>query len=123
MINGKVFYHCSAPDASGFYSGQSKSGYEIEANIDGLQDSTVYLAYHLGDKQYIKDTLKLDRSGHGIFRGKEALPQGIYMIVLPGRKYFEILISTISIFQCSCSYNDYSNTLKFSGSDENSRIC
>jgi len=100
--------------------GQVKSGYNIEITLDGLPDSTVFLAYHLGDKQYIKDTLKLDRSGHGIFNGKEALPQGLYMIVLPARKYFEVLISTDQYFSVRCVYSDYSNTLKFTGSDENS---
>lgn len=99
---------------------QVKSGYEIEITLDGLPDSTVFLAYHLGDKQYINDTLKLDRSGHGFFNGKEALPQGLYMIVLPGRKYFEVLISTDQHFSVRCLYRDYSNTLKFTGSDENS---
>ncbi|MBK7712444.1 MAG: redoxin domain-containing protein [Bacteroidales bacterium] len=100
--------------------GQLKTGYEIEVTLDGLSDSTVFMAYHLGDKQYIKDTLKLDRSAHGIFRGKETLPQGIYMIVLPGRKYFEILIAADQYFSLRCVYNDYFNTLKFIGSDENS---
>jgi thiol-disulfide isomerase/thioredoxin len=99
---------------------QLKSGYEIEITLDGLPDSTVFLAYHLGDKQYIKDTLKLDRSGHGIFKGNEAMPQGLYMIVFPGRKYFEVLMSTDQYFSVRCIYSDYSNTLKFSGSDENS---
>jgi thiol-disulfide isomerase/thioredoxin len=98
---------------------QLKNSYEIDLTIRGLQDSSIYLAYHLGDKQYIKDTLKLDRTGHGIFSGKEALPQGIYMIVLPGKKYFEILISKDQIFALNCSYSDYFSTLKFSGSDEN----
>ena len=41
------------------------------------------------------------------------------MIVLPGRKYFEILMSEDQIFQLDCSYNDYFNTLRFTGSDEN----
>ena len=98
---------------------QLKTGYQIGITIRGLQDSSVYLAYHLGDKQYIKDTIKLDRAGHGTDSGKESLPQGIYMIVLPGRKYFEILISQDQIFDLSCSYSDYFNTLKFTGSDEN----
>ena len=99
---------------------QLKSGYEIEITLDGLPDSTIFLAYHLGDKQYIKDTLKLDWSGHGIFKGKEALPQGLYMVVFPGRKYFEVLISTDQHFSVRCAYSDYSNTLKFTGSEENS---
>jgi len=100
--------------------GQLKSGYNIYLTISDLRDSTVFLAYHLGDKQYIKDTIKLDKSGRGIVRGQEELPQGIYMIVLPGKKYFEILISDHQHFSLSCTYGDYFNTLKFSGSDENS---
>ena len=103
-----------------FSFGQLKNGYEIDITIKGLQDSTVLLAYHLGDKQYIKDTIKLDRTGNGTVRGQEALPQGIYMIVLPGRKYFEILISANQHFALNCSFSDYFNTLKFNGSEENS---
>jgi peroxiredoxin len=99
---------------------QLKGGYDIGVSLGGLPDSTVYLAFHLGDKQYIKDTLKLDRSGSGSFRGKEELPQGIYMIVLPGKKYFEFLISNDQNFIIYSNYSDYINTLKFSGSDENS---
>jgi thiol-disulfide isomerase/thioredoxin len=99
---------------------QNKNAYEINLTITGLHDSTVYMAYHLGDKQYIKDTVKLDWAGHGVFRGKEVLPQGIYMVVLPGKKYFEFLVSSNQHFSMSCSYKDFFNTLKFAGSDENS---
>lgn len=103
-----------------FIFGQTNRGYEIDITINDLQDSTVFLAYHLGDKQYIKDTIKLDKTGHGVVQGQEALPEGIYMIVLPGRKYFEILISTDQHFTVKCTNNDYFNTLKFTGSEENS---
>jgi thiol-disulfide isomerase/thioredoxin len=78
------------------------------------------MAYHLGNKQYIKDTIKLDGKGHGIVHGQETLPQGIYMIVLPGRKYFEFLISDNQRFSVNCTFSDYFNTLKFTGSEENS---
>ena len=116
----KIIFAFLLSMVSAFSFSQIKSGYEIDITINGLQDSTVFLAYHLGDKQYIKDTIKLDKAGHGIFRGQEVLPQGIYMIVLPGLKYFEILISKDQQFALNCSYIDYFNTLKFSGSDENS---
>jgi thiol-disulfide isomerase/thioredoxin len=102
-----------------FLSGQLKTGYEIDVTIHGLRDSSIFLAYHYGDKQYIKDTIKLDKSGSGKVIGKEDLPHGIYMIVLPGKKYFEILISKDQYFSIECSYNDYFGTLKFTGSDEN----
>jgi len=99
---------------------QLKTGYEIKINISGLKDSSIYLAYHLGDKQYIQDTIILDAKGNGVFKGAQSLPQGIYLVVLPGRTYFEILMSTDQIFNISCLYSDYNNTLKFEGSEENS---
>ncbi len=98
---------------------QVKNSYEISVSISGLRDSTIYLAYHFGDKQYVMDTVRLDSRGNGIFTGREILPQGIYMIVLPGRKYFEILMTENQNFSISCSYNDYFNTLKFTRSEIN----
>ncbi|MCX6325233.1 MAG: thioredoxin-like domain-containing protein [Bacteroidia bacterium] len=117
---GKIFFAVLLSMVSAFSFSQLKNGYEIDITINGLQDSSVFLAYHLGDKQYIKDTVKLDKSGRGVIQGQEGLPQGIYMIVLPGREYFELLISKDQHFVLSCSYNNYLNTLKFTGSDENS---
>jgi len=99
---------------------QLKNNYEISLTVSGLRDSSVYLAYHFGDKQYIKDTVKLDSKGHGVFSGQENLPQGIYMVVLPGRNYFEFLASDDQNFSITCDYDDYFNTLRFTGSDENS---
>ncbi len=99
---------------------QLKYNHEISMTISGLRDSSVYLAYHFGDKQYIKDTVNLDSKGHCTFSGPDSLPQGIYMIVLPGKQYFEFLVSDDQIFSLTCNYNDYYNTLKFTGSDENS---
>lgn len=99
---------------------QVKKGYGIDITIAGLQDSSVYIAYHLGDKQYIKDTLKLNNSGYGKISGPETLPQGIYMVVLPGKKYFEFLVTENQFFGISCSYDNYFNTLRFTGSQENS---
>lgn len=103
-----------------FSFGQLKNAYEIDITIRDLGDSTVFLAYHLGDKQYIKDTIKLDRTGHGIVHGRQLLPHGVYMIVLPANKYFELLISDDQFFSLGCSYKEYYNDLKFTGSSENS---
>lgn len=99
---------------------QGKGGYYISVLVAGLRDSSIYLAYHFGDKQYLKDTITLDARGAGVFRGEKNLPQGIYMIVLPGRNYFEILLSEDQQFSVSCSYKDFFNTLEFKGSEENS---
>jgi len=99
---------------------QVSKNYEIALTVSGLRDSTVFLAYHFGNKQFIKDTVTLDSRGHAVFSRNETLPQGIYMIVLPGRNYFEILMGTDQQFSVTCSFSDYFNTLRFSGSEENS---
>lgn len=99
---------------------QVSKNYEIALTISGLRDSTVFLAYHFGNKQFIKDTVMLDSRGHAVFSRNETLPQGIYMIVLPGRNYFEILMGTDQQFSVTCSFSDYFNTLRFNGSEENS---
>jgi hypothetical protein len=99
---------------------QDGSGYNISVTVSGLRDSTLYLAYHFGDKQYLRDSVILDAKGSGVFNDTESLPQGIYMVVLPGRNYFEILISGDQQFGVTCSFKDFYNTLEFNGSEENS---
>ena len=99
--------------------GQPEKGFRVEVGITGLPDSTIYLAYHLGDKQYVTDTITLDSKGNGVFSGKESLPQGIYLIVLPGKQYFEVLMGDDQNFALTCSIADYFHTLAFKGSDEN----
>ena len=116
----KFLFYIFLASVHAFSFGQTKNGYEIDLTINDLPDSTVFLAYHLGDKQYIRDTVRLNEKGHGVFKGQEILPQGIYIIVLPGRKYFEVLMTANQHFSASCSYSDYFNSLKFSGSQENS---
>lgn len=101
-------------------AGLGQQGYKIEVSIKGLADSAIYLAYHFGEKQYLKDTVNLDKSGNGVFAGGEALPHGIYMVVLPGKQYFEVLVSEDQNFSASCNYANYNGTLSFNGSSENS---
>jgi len=45
-----------------------QEGYEINLKITGDEDSIVTLAYHMGDKQYIKDTCRTDHEGNAVFR-------------------------------------------------------
>lgn len=116
----KIFFGLILLTISLSFCGQNKSGYEINVSISGLQDSVIFLAYHFGDKQYLKDTITLDKKGHGIFKAEESLPQGIYMVVLPGKSYFEVLISDDQVFSITSSFPDYLNTLRFSGTGENS---
>lgn len=94
-------------------------GYEIKVNVKGLSDSTCQLAYYFGDKQYIKDSAKADAKGNLIFKGQEDLPGGIYMIVLPGKKYFEMIVDKEQRFSLESDAADLVTNMKVKGSKDN----
>ncbi len=99
---------------------QDKDGCNISLNLEGHGDSYVSLAYHLGNKQYIKDTLFTDKNGHASYHEKEPLEKGLYMIVFPDNNLFELIIYDDQEFMISCNSDDIKGTLRFTGSEENS---
>lgn len=100
-------------------SAQAK-GYSIKVKLTGLKDTTCYLAYHFGDKQYLKDTAKVDAKGNMVFDGKEKLPGGIYLVVLPSRTNFEFLVvDGQQFFSLETDTAKMVENMKVSGSKEN----
>ena len=97
---------------------KAAGGYEIKVHIIGLKDSTIFLGNHYGEKQYVRDTVKLDQSGWATFKGKDSLPGGIYLIVLPGKTYFEIIVNEQK-FTVETDTVDYVLNMKVTGSLEN----
>ena len=104
--------------AAGTQQAVSK-GYEIKVNVKGLSDSTCQLAYYFGDKQYIKDSAKADTKGNLLFKGDEDLPGGIYMVVLPGKKYFEMIVDKEQYFNLETDNADLVANMKVKGSKDN----
>lgn len=94
-------------------------GYQIDVKVEGLQDTTAFLAYHYGNRQYVKDTVQIDSQGHFTFQGPESLDRGIYMVVLPGQVYFEILVDDNQHFAIETINDDFVNSMKFSNSPDN----
>ncbi len=94
-------------------------GHKIEISVPGMADSTVYLAYHYGEKKFILDTLVADKNSTVVIEGKDPLPGGVYLVVYPGMKYFEILMGDDQNFSVEASSDNFLETLKFTGSEEN----
>ncbi len=95
-----------------------KDGYNIGIHISGLKDTTIYLAIHTGDKIFMTDTSRLDENGQGHFTGDSLLAGGIYMIMLPGNSYFDILISDLQHFTLSTDTHNYAGNLRVNGAEE-----
>jgi thiol-disulfide isomerase/thioredoxin len=95
-------------------------GYRIEVKIEGIRDTSIYLAYHFGDKKLVQDTLYLDKQGEGVFDGDEKLDAGIYLIALPNMNFFELIVDKDQDFSVSTDTTDLLKFLKFNGSTQNS---
>ena len=97
----------------------AEKGYHIEVKVEGLQDTISMLAYHFGNRQYIQDTVRIDTQGRFSFKGDERLDPGMYMIVLPGQKYFEIIVDRNQHFNVETEMDNFINTMKFENSPDN----
>ena len=96
-----------------------KEAYNFKLKVKGLaKDSVCFLAYYYGDKQYLKDTAVVDATGSFVFSGKDILPNGIYMAVLPGKKYFEFIVKE-QAFSLDTDTTDYVQYMKTKGTVEN----
>ncbi len=104
-----VFLSCAIAD----------KGYHIGFQVHGLQDTVAYLAYHFGNRQYVQDTVRIDSRGNFEFKGEKALNRGMYMVVLPGQVYFEILVDNNQHFGVETTNDDFVNTMKFRNSPDN----
>lgn len=98
----------------------SVSGYNIKLKIKGTKtNDTLYLANYYGDKQYLKDTCIIPANGTIKFDGKETLGKGIYLVVLPGKQYFEVIVSDEQNFSMETDTKDFTQNMKITGSSEN----
>lgn len=71
-----------------------QTGYKIEVALNNYDQELLMLGYHYGDKQYIKDSVKIGTDGKFVFAGEEDLDAGIYLVVMPpNNQYFQLLIN------------------------------
>ena len=94
-----------------------KKGYKIDGEVKNLIDTSVILAYYFGGKQYASDTA-FSKNGKFTFEGDKELKGGMYLVVLPNQKYFDIIISEQN-FSFSTNLNSLVRDMTFYGSKEN----
>lgn len=96
-----------------------QEAYQIVVNLKDIGESEIYLAYHLGNRQYLLDTAYVNQQGKAVFQGAEALKPGIYLIVLADERNFELIIDRDHHFTVSADPANFVSTAVFEGSPEN----
>lgn len=99
---------------------QAADGYRIGVKLEDYAEKEIYLAYHYGDKQYIRDTVAINEEGWFVFAGEEKMESGVYLVVLPpDNSFFQVLIDEDQEFNLVASAKDPVNTIRLDGSMDN----
>ncbi len=93
--------------------------YKIELKINNYKNSEVQFAYYYADNQYIVASEKTDANGKIIFSGKEKLARGLYLFILGGKTFFDVLISDDQEFAIETDTVFMVKNMKIKGSQEN----
>ncbi|MBK6521884.1 MAG: AhpC/TSA family protein [Sphingobacteriaceae bacterium] len=98
----------------------AQSGYDIRFNMKGNKDTIMYLVKYVWDQQYIADTCKNIKNGQVVFKGKEDLDKGVYVLVSQSKSiYFDVFVNENQKFTITCDNSDIVTTLKVTGNKEN----
>ena len=93
--------------------------YRIQIRLKDFPNDTIVLGHRFNASFVPKDTSILDQQGNGIFSGREPLPHGMYLVYLPNKSYFDLLISDDQEFYVENDTLDFVNHIIIKGSDEN----
>ncbi|MBN2166779.1 MAG: AhpC/TSA family protein [Marinilabiliaceae bacterium] len=97
-------------------------GYNIDIKIDGLKDTAVILGHYFDKKIIVNDTIIVDKNGSGIFSGEKKLPEGLYVIYLPDKNYFDFLLGADQSLSISTTNYNLVNNMKISGAKESQQF-
>ena len=95
--------------------------YKITVELDNYESDTLLFGYYYGDKQYIKDTSVCDKRDKFVFKGKEDLDPGMYLIIMrPRNEFVQIIVpENDQKIHFSLDYNNAFNSLRTKNSSEN----
>jgi thiol-disulfide isomerase/thioredoxin len=98
----------------------AQTGYKISIQIEGLQDSLIYLANYNGDKQFIVDTAYLKKGNAYVFADKKPLLAGMYFLTTAEKvKLFDFVIDKSLEFTLSGKRDRIPASLSVKNSPEN----
>lgn len=97
----------------------AQPGYDIQFQIAGLKDTTIYLGHFYGESTFLKDTAKVDSQGRFRFDGKSPLRQGLYFIVLGSNRQFDMVVGNDQQFSMATDRRDYYKNMVVNGDEDN----
>jgi len=96
-------------------------GFELKVKLDNYDEGVLYLGYHYGDKQFMRDSSTImDSNGAFVFKTDTLIDRGMYLILMaPEKRHFQIIIDEVQQFSIRADAQDIENSVRFVGSPEN----
>ncbi len=69
-----------------------KAQYNIRISMPEFSGDTLILGHYFRESLIIQDSAILNSKGQGVFLGTKSLPAGLYLVYLPNRNRFDLLI-------------------------------
>ena len=90
---------------------------KLSFKVQGMKDTTIFLAKYLGPKLYYADTT-VSKGGVATFDGKKH-PIGLYAVIIPGSRYFEFIHDNEEIDMFVGNQDDLIGSMKVNKSKSN----
>ena len=95
-------------------------GYEIKLTFKPFKNQYVYLGHYFGKTYPIIDSAILNEKSEAVFKGKENLPGGIYLIGYPNKTgFFEVLVDKEQRFSIIADTATLADDIQFIHSPDN----
>lgn len=107
--------------AFSFVSFMHAQEFEMKVKLDNYEEEVLYLGYHYGDKQYLRDSsTSKDASGYFVFKSDTLIDKGMYLVLMaPDKKHFQVLIDDVQRMEITADANQIDKTIVFKGSAQN----
>lgn len=92
----------------------------LTVHFKQLASGEVLLAHYYANQNRVLDTAVIDAKGNCVFQADSAAPGGIYIVVMPSKRHFEIVLTEEQKFKIDIpDTNHIIETIKIEGSKEN----
>lgn len=93
--------------------------HKIKISMPAFSGDTLILGHYFRESLIIQDTAILNPKGQGEFVGNKTLPGGLYLVYLPNKSRFDLLIDKNQEFSITADTSDLARKTQIQGDKEN----
>jgi len=110
---------CNNESTSTSVSTSNNGSAKIQVQVIGQNGGQAGLIATYADQNYRIDTASIDHEGRFTFTKSDGYPSGAYYVMLPNRKYFQILLDKGQKFSMTTQLTNLTGSMAISGNKDN----